>query len=306
VVLNMMATFNPKAPEDAQRFSGGFDDMQDDDLGAAAPAAGAPAAPRKVYVEQCGKCHGTGRYHGPSSRGSDCFECHGQGNHTYTTSPEQRAAARERAAAKKQALLDAKWLKWAALHENEAGWILANMESNDFARAMRIAAGKWGSLTDGQLRGVHRWMLTDEDRAAERMRAELTAKPVNTVNLGAVETAFNRAKSQGIKWPKLTLDGFTISMAGAASKNPGAIYVKQGARDGTYLGKVLNAGFQRSRDCDDATEAAVLAAMADPLASAVAYGKKFGRCAVCHRELSDPESIARGIGPICQDRLFGG
>jgi hypothetical protein len=35
----------------------------------------------------------------------------------------------------------------------------------------------------------------------------------------------------------------------------------------------------------------------------VAYGKKFGRCAVCMRELSDPESIERGIGPVCAERM---
>jgi hypothetical protein len=30
-----------------------------------------------------------------------------------------------------------------------------------------------------------------------------------------------------------------------------------------------------------------------------------GECSVCGRTLSDPISIANGIGPICQDKLFG-
>jgi hypothetical protein len=124
------------------------------------------------------------------------------------------------------------------------------------------------------------------------------------VNLQAVEDAFARAKGVGIRNPKLTLDGFTLSPAKATSANAGAIYVKQGREyDGAYLGKVLRGAFQPSRDCDDDTKGKVLAAMADPLASAVAFGKKFGKCAVCYRDLTDPESIERGIGPICAERM---
>lgn len=41
----------------------------------------------------------------------------------------------------------------------------------------------------------------------------------------------------------------------------------------------------------------------DYACGAIAYGKKFGRCAVCNRELTDEESIERGIGPVCADRM---
>jgi len=29
------------------------------------------------------------------------------------------------------------------------------------------------------------------------------------------------------------------------------------------------------------------------------------RCEVCHRRLTDPESIARGIGPVCLKKVEG-
>lgn len=32
-------------------------------------------------------------------------------------------------------------------------------------------------------------------------------------------------------------------------------------------------------------------------------GKKTGRCQICHRKLSDPVSVERGIGPICEGRM---
>lgn len=39
------------------------------------------------------------------------------------------------------------------------------------------------------------------------------------------------------------------------------------------------------------------------LEDAAAYGKTTGQCIVCGRELTDPNSIAAGIGPICADRF---
>lgn len=42
---------------------------------------------------------------------------------------------------------------------------------------------------------------------------------------------------------------------------------------------------------------------ADLMVAATDYGKRTGRCGICGRELTDPASIAAGIGPICAGRL---
>jgi hypothetical protein len=42
---------------------------------------------------------------------------------------------------------------------------------------------------------------------------------------------------------------------------------------------------------------------ADPEAAAVLHGRASGCCSVCSRDLTDPESIARGIGPICAEKF---
>lgn len=34
-------------------------------------------------------------------------------------------------------------------------------------------------------------------------------------------------------------------------------------------------------------------------AATVAYGQKYGKCGVCGKTLTDPESIAKKIGPVC-------
>jgi hypothetical protein len=39
------------------------------------------------------------------------------------------------------------------------------------------------------------------------------------------------------------------------------------------------------------------------LEQAAEMGVKTGRCVVCARLLTDPESVAAGIGPICAGRL---
>lgn len=42
---------------------------------------------------------------------------------------------------------------------------------------------------------------------------------------------------------------------------------------------------------------------ADPLAAAMKYGKLSGRCCSCGADLTNPKSIARGIGPECAKKF---
>lgn len=43
----------------------------------------------------------------------------------------------------------------------------------------------------------------------------------------------------------------------------------------------------------------------DPRAALSAYGLESGRCGVCNRILTVPESIQSGIGPVCATRVLG-
>lgn len=48
------------------------------------------------------------------------------------------------------------------------------------------------------------------------------------------------------------------------------------------------------------------AVVADPEAAMVRFGHEIGRCGYCGRTLTDEESRAAGIGPVCRTRGFGG
>lgn len=43
--------------------------------------------------------------------------------------------------------------------------------------------------------------------------------------------------------------------------------------------------------------------MADPLTAMARYGHEIGRCGYCHLPLTNAESRALGIGPVCRERL---
>lgn len=62
--------------------------------------------------------------------------------------------------------------------------------------------------------------------------------------------------------------------------------------DGTYFGTVgflkANALIETHLNSASVAHAAVLA-----------YAKATGKCGVCHTKLTDPKSIAAGIGPVC-------
>lgn len=49
--------------------------------------------------------------------------------------------------------------------------------------------------------------------------------------------------------------------------------------------------------------AAVTKVATDPKAAAIRYGRELGICAVCGRALTDEDSRAAGIGPVCAKRF---
>jgi hypothetical protein len=181
-----------------------------------------------------------------------------------------------------------------AKHPEECDWIERSKHRFDFAGSLAGALNRYGNLTENQLAAVRRCIEKDRAFAADRARREANA-PMCSVT--ALETAFATAHANSIGTPKLYFAEFRFSPAPSTGINAGAIYVKD--RDGNYLGKIANGRFVRARNVDGNTEEDILAVCADPYNQAIAYGKRFGRCACCNRTLSDPESVARGIGPVC-------
>ena len=88
-------------------------------------------------------------------------------------------------------------------------------------------------------------------------------------------------------------------IADDAARWAGNVYVKtqHGPRDTDRAGYQPRGGFYIG---DHA--AALLDILRDPAAAAARYGLELGRCGVCNTELTDPESRALGIGPVCRKR----
>ncbi len=116
------------------------------------------------------------------------------------------------------------------------------------SKASSLLAGfeKWGSLTEGQVRFARSILAGQAERDAKRAAAD--AAPKAKVDLARVEEIFATAKNAGKKFPKLRLDGMVLSLAGANSRNAGAIYVKAGpAFEDDYFGKVIGGEFHQVR-----------------------------------------------------------
>ncbi len=121
-------------------------------------------------------------------------------------------------------------------------------------------------------------------------------------NLQPMLDCFTAARRNGMKaTPAMHIDGFSFKQA----KSGDAVHVtdnQQGFNE--YLGTLRADGqFYKTPQCTLAQKQAILAACADPLKAVLAFGKKFGRCSLCNRRLSDPVSIERGVGPICAEKF---
>lgn len=253
------------------------------------------------FAERCPKCDGTGRFRhlGP------CYTCKGKGQRYFKTDAATRQRARERVHANHAAKIEG----WVRTYPNEMAWINAKRATFGFAAAMAEAVARYGELTDKQLATVQRLMAADAERAAtretERQAREAAAA---TVSVEALETAFAVARDNGIRYPKLPLtwvENPANPKEGAAqtflfkTSVKGPVYVTE---RNEYLGKITGGRFFPVRACDAETQGRILAVCADPKQAAVAYGRRFGACCKCGRELTNPASIEAGIGPICAEK----
>lgn len=253
------------------------------------------------FRQSCVKCGGTGSFRGWSGRlVGRCFACEGKGYKLTKTSPAQLAQNRARALDRKFDKLAENGRGFADQFPDVNAYLVARAGRWSFAQEMLVAASKYGHLTEGQMAAVRRAMARDAERAAA------DAQPKAAVDVNSLQpliTALKHARESGLKWARLTVAGeppITFSLAKDSSSNAGCIYAKA---DGQYLGKITPDGQLRLVSEGRAQESAIREACKDPLAKAKLYGLQTGRCGCCGRELTDPESIAAGIGPICAGRF---
>lgn len=260
-----------------------------------------------TFFKPCGRCNGTGQ-----TPWGVCFRCKGTRGKTLKTPPADRAKAAAKREEKRQEKHAAD-VAWRQQHEAELAWLTktaarqrdrAHQGGNvwNFPIELEEKLIQYGTLSEGQIGAIRKCIARD----AERAKAKVEAAP--DINVEKIEAAFARVRSDAFKagavdakWRKLYLGTFTFCDMPARGQWKAAILVKDGE---AKIGRVEGGKFFRFANCTDEQVKAVIEIAADPLQAAVAHGLKYSFCACCGAELTNAESIARGIGPICAEKWF--
>jgi hypothetical protein len=264
-----------------------------------------PDRPENVKTFPCEHCGGTGKWRGGrNSKGeTKCFACKGSG-HFKQSAAKRRKARQQRQESKAKKLNDA---KLAFEEENPGLWeTLAGMAGwNEFAQSLVGQLATRGTLSDKQIEAAKRMIAKTAEAKAARAK-ERREKAVE-IDLSPIREMFESAFSAGLKRPKYRAEGLIISRAPDNGKNAGFLYVSTLAiqigedwSSDDYQGKIgPDNVFLPAWGAHDETTAALKVIAENPSEAAVRWGRKTGNCSCCGRELTDPESIEAGIGPIC-------
>ena len=176
-----------------------------------------------------------------------------------------------------------------------AGW-------NEFAASLVSQHERKGKLSAAQWGAAERMLDKLEQRRRERDRRERSA-PV--VDASRVRAMFDAALESGLNRRALLAAQYNAdgSVAAKVKLTPARpprdeVWIKV---DGEFCGGIGGDGKLRLRDHAPAWLAAVVDHIAaDPDAACRLYGQRTGVCACCGRTLTNAESIALGIGPVCR------
>jgi hypothetical protein len=256
----------------------------------------------------CMSCAGTGKWQ-PTYRGvtrsnrneqSHCFACAGKGYHNkpYAEAMRDKAAARQKREDGVRNAQERRGAQFDAANPGLRAW-MAEQAWSTFIQDMLARIETPYGLSERQLGAVLSTKAKCDARQATK-QAERKAAEV-TVDLSVIEGMFDTAKGNGLKRPTYRAEGLVINAAPAHGANAGALYVK--GADGVYYGKIVGRVFKPTWDGRQAEAAGkLLAIAANPLEAAVRYGRLTNACSCCGRDLTDPVSVARGIGPICAEK----
>ena len=177
------------------------------------------------------------------------------------------------------------------LSDQQVWEILSTLRAS-FARSL---ASKWPNLSPAQYAWAHKLAVDSDTKPVQD-----SGKQYSFQNLFNV---FRNVK-KGRKSLILRLEGFNLKLSRDGQSlwvnDPETMVEGNYGLQPKYLGKVTE-NHVDSRLSDDIKEA-ILNLSNDPLSAMVRYGKVSGRCSCCGLTLTDPVSVAAGIGPICKEK----
>lgn len=135
--------------------------------------------------------------------------------------------------------------------------------------------------------------IREETAKAEFKAAVETAQPRRTV-MTELRARMDEHNMRGVWLPNVK-----ITRAKPSSTNPGALYITA-AQGGDYLGKITADGQLRTVVALPEIIRNEMRAFATRGTAYLAeVGIETGQCCYCGRELSDPDSVKLGYGPVC-------
>ena len=178
--------------------------------------------------------------------------------------------------------------------------VLQSLRSQHSSFAQDLAR-KFSRLSPAQYAWAHK-LAVDSCQRQQQVASVDSNQPSQ---FEALFNAFEAAKAKGAKRLTLRFKGVNVK----PNRDLTALWVTSQTEmehgnyglQPKYLGKVTRQALD-SRLSDDIQEV-LMSAANDPLTAAIRYGKVSGECSCCGRELTDPQSIERGIGPICATKF---
>jgi len=287
-----------------------FADMDDSDFENAPVKTSNPDSKfAKTEKFPCEHCGGTGEYKGVRihEQRSHCFACKGKGY--FLSSRQDRQKARQQRVARKERADAQRMVEFEENNSELYQFLMGAASWSAFASELLASIRKYGHLTERQMAAAFR--MSDKCAEREKAKAEAAAKNAELnkldINLDRLFDLFANATGSGLKRPRLVIDSLAISKAPDHGRNAGCLYLKW---NGDYCGKVNDTPeLMLQRWVEDGEDSVadrireILGKLADdPLGYAQLYGQRTGVCCCCNRELTDPVSIDKGIGPICESK----
>lgn len=163
---------------------------------------------------------------------------------------------------------------------------------SEFAVSLAKQARDRGTLSRKQRAAAEN--MRDKCLAREKARQARDEAQEALPVYDALIAGFEASTVAGLKYPAVFYQGIKFY---PATRFPGVIYLK---RKGDYLGKINAEGHLVTQH--EAVRK-IVEGMGDNLEEAIRKeGYRTGACALCGRELTDPDSIQAGVGPICAKR----
>lgn len=245
-------------------------------------------------LRTCPKCHGLGSrtYGYVNIKSYPCSMCQTTGKVTEQRIKAVNAAAKGKITAENN--LRERRHAFQEAHKVEVAFIHKCAEFSDFYRSLSEQLVERGTLSDNQLAAVRRGIEKSQAKREERTNS------APSLDVSRIEALFDQATASKLKRPMFrAMDGVVVSKAPETGCNAGALYVKE---NGEYAGKIVQGRFMATQTASEKVLPRLQAIAADPAGQATLYGQQTGVCGCCGAELTNKESIEKGIGPICASK----